>query len=149
MTSRDFRERPATQGTCQCGAVRYRIAAGPALETICGCRMCQRASGNFVSAFYQVAEAQVEWQGEPAIFASSDVAERGFCAACGTPLFFRETGSGWVEFLAATLRQGTAFEPTAHVRSDDTPGWALHLADIPTRAAEGATVTASNQAPEE
>ncbi|WP_375689442.1 GFA family protein [Pseudooceanicola sp. LIPI14-2-Ac024] len=146
----EFRDRDATAGMCQCGAVRYRIAAGPALETICGCRMCQRASGNFVSAFYMVADDQVVWEGTPpAIFASSDVAERGFCAACGTPLYFRETGSGWTEFLAATLRQGTPFDPKAHVRSADTPAWATHIGDIPVRDAEGAAVTRSHQAPEE
>lgn len=148
MTSSDFRDRDAARGMCQCGAVRYSIAAGPVLETDCGCRMCQRASGNFVSAFCQVAEDRVSWNGTPAIFRSSDVAERGFCAACGTPLFFRETGSGWIEFLAATLQEGTAFAPTAHVRSHGTPGWALHMGDIPTRDADGATVTATHQAPE-
>jgi len=144
----EWQEREATRGMCQCGAVRYRIAAGPSLETLCGCRMCQRASGNFLSAFYQVPDAAVTWETDPQIFRSSDVAERGFCAACGTPLFFREIGGGMTEFHAATLAEGTPFAPTAYVRSHEAPAWLEDIAAIPRRAAEGAGVAASHQAPE-
>ena len=148
--STDWRDRPEATGGCQCGTVRYLIAAGPVRETVCGCRMCQRASGNFTSAFYEVDATRVTWTtAPPTTWASSDVADRGFCARCGTPLFFRETASGTIELLAATLATGTPFDPAFHVRPEGTPGWAMHLADMPVRPAEGSAPSRSNQAPED
>jgi hypothetical protein len=77
-------------GGCQCGAVRYALHAKPTHGSICHCRMCQKASGNFFAAFSGVRMGDVTWtRGEPAIFKSSDLVERGFCRDCGTPLTFR------------------------------------------------------------
>lgn len=77
-------------GGCQCGAVRYALYAAPVRGNICHCRMCQRASGNYFAAFTGVKREDFAWtKGEPAVFKSSAIAERGFCRDCGTPLFFR------------------------------------------------------------
>ncbi len=71
-------------GGCQCGAVRFRVAElGRA--SICHCRMCQKAFGSFFGPF--VTAHDVVWtRGEPKRFRSSNLAERGFCGDCGTPL---------------------------------------------------------------
>jgi hypothetical protein len=84
-------ERPRVMtGGCQCGAVRYAVHAEPTHGSICHCRMCQKASGNFFAAFSGVAAGDITWtRGAPAIFKSSDLVERGFCRDCGTPLSFR------------------------------------------------------------
>lgn len=77
-------------GGCQCGAVRYALYAEPTRANICHCRMCQKAFGNFFSAFTGVPPRDFAWtRGEPGIFKSSDDVERGFCRDCGTPLSFR------------------------------------------------------------
>jgi hypothetical protein len=89
-------------GGCQCGAVRYRIDAAP-VGNICHCRMCQKASGGPFMAFGGVpTESFVVTRGALAIFQSSDIAERGICSACGTPLAYRVLGGQFVgEFLPA------------------------------------------------
>lgn len=75
-------------GGCQCGAVRFR-AAKVGHASICHCRMCQKAFGGFFAALASVDHADLEWtRGQLAIFASSDVVDRGFCDRCGTPLTF-------------------------------------------------------------
>ncbi|MBN8928518.1 MAG: GFA family protein, partial [Rhodospirillales bacterium] len=52
--------------------------------------MCQKAVGGPFFAWAGVPAADLVWtRGRPATFRSSSVAERGFCAACGTPLSFR------------------------------------------------------------
>jgi hypothetical protein len=80
-------------GGCQCGAVRYRTTALMDNSHICHCRMCQKAVGNFFAALVGAPNDALVWtRGAPAVFASSDLAERGFCAACGTPLFYRSIG---------------------------------------------------------
>lgn len=144
----EWRERPEARGMCQCGAVRYAIAPGPARETICSCRMCQRASGNAFAPLYEVATARVSWTGTPATWASSDIAERGFCATCGTPLFYRETAGDVTEFMAGTLSPAASFQPTAHTGTASLRPWILDIAAIHRRAADGARAVQSRQAPE-
>ncbi|KAB7771248.1 GFA family protein [Xanthomonas maliensis] len=75
-------------GGCQCGAVRFHVDG--ALEaSICHCRMCQKAFGNYFAPLVSVRAARFAWtRGAPAHFASSNLVRRGFCAACGTPLTY-------------------------------------------------------------
>jgi hypothetical protein len=81
---------PVHTGGCQCGAVRYALYGEPTHGSICHCRMCQKASGNYFAAFARVRLQDFAWtRGEPAVFKSSELVERGFCRDCGTPLFFR------------------------------------------------------------
>ena len=81
--------KPYYTGGCQCGAVRFRVEGKVGEGSVCHCRMCQKASGNFYAALASVREAKLTWtRGEPSRFASSNHVRRGFCAACGTPLTF-------------------------------------------------------------
>ena len=68
-------------GGCQCGAVRYRLEGEPTGANICHCRMCQKAGGAPFMAFGGVRMSEfVVTRGVISTFASSDIAERGFCA---------------------------------------------------------------------
>ena len=77
-------------GGCQCGAVRYAFYAPLENVHVCHCRMCQRATGGLFAALAGAQPDNFEWtRGTPAFFASSNLAQRGFCTRCGTPLTFR------------------------------------------------------------
>ena len=76
-------------GGCQCGKVRYRTQVDPSAAYLCHCRMCQRATGGVSIAFVGVKLADTQWEGEPDWYQSSPIAERPFCARCGTPLGFK------------------------------------------------------------
>jgi len=81
--------KPLYTGGCQCGAVRFRIEGALGDASVCHCRMCQKASGNFYAALVSVRDAKLEWtRGEPKRFQSSNYAFRGFCSDCGTPLTY-------------------------------------------------------------
>ena len=112
-------------GGCQCGAVRY--AARLALDEAywCHCRMCQRAVGNVAAAFVNVARADLEWTaGEPACFASSPIAVRGFCAACGTPLSFDYPDSDRIDLTVGSLDNPAQVAPRSHFGVESrVPGW--------------------------
>jgi hypothetical protein len=83
------REAVATGG-CQCGAVRYAFYAPLEKSHVCHCRMCQRATGGLFAALVGGSPANFAWtRGTPSFFASSNLAQRGFCAKCGTPLSFK------------------------------------------------------------
>jgi hypothetical protein len=52
--------------------------------------MCQKAAGNFFMALVGVPLVDFAWtRGKASVFKSSAKVERGFCAACGTPLSFQ------------------------------------------------------------
>jgi hypothetical protein len=81
--------RPVYSGGCQCGAVRFRVEGALGDASVCHCRMCQKASGNFYLPLVSVRGARLEWsRGKPSYFRSSNHVKRGFCSKCGTPLTF-------------------------------------------------------------
>jgi hypothetical protein len=76
-------------GGCQCGAIRFRAEALVDNPHICHCRMCQKATGNLFGALVGVQHEHMIWtRGTPSRFRSSEHVDRGFCANCGTPLFY-------------------------------------------------------------
>ena len=81
--------KPHYSGGCQCGAVRFRVEGALDKPSICHCRMCQKASGNFYLPLATVPEGGLTWtRGEPKRYRSSNHVLRGFCGDCGTPLTF-------------------------------------------------------------
>jgi hypothetical protein len=84
-------------GGCACGAIRYVCTAAPLLAFKCHCRDCQQASGTAFAAILRVpAAAFTVTKGEPRFHTvrgdSGDSVSRGFCGACGSPLFSRLSG---------------------------------------------------------
>jgi hypothetical protein len=76
-------------GGCQCGAVRFRVEGLLGDASVCHCRMCQKAFGNFYAPLVSVRDALLIWtRGAPKTFRSSNFVSRGFCAECGTPLTY-------------------------------------------------------------
>ncbi|WP_353642051.1 GFA family protein [Mesorhizobium sp. WSM2239] len=102
-------------GGCQCGAVRFRVT-GLGRASICHCRMCQKAFGGFFGPL--VTAKGLEWtRGEPRRFASSNVARRGFCAACGTPLTYEYEGG--IDVAIGALDDPNLAPPTVQLNPAD------------------------------
>lgn len=119
-------------GGCQCGAVRYALHAEPANPHICHCRMCQKAFGSFFAPLAGVPlEAFEVTRGTIATFRSSDEAERGFCAACGTPLTFRYRTSGRIAFSIGSLDQPERVKPAHQYGIEARLPWFGELAGLP------------------
>jgi hypothetical protein len=123
---------PPFAGGCQCGAVRYRLTAVPTGAAACHCRMCQKAGGAPFMAFAGVKlDNLVFTRGEPAKFQSSELAERGFCAACGTPLTYHMKGRNRVSVTIASLDEPALFPPHDQVGVESRLPWVAKLADLP------------------
>jgi len=116
-------------GGCQCGAVRYAVEGGFEEASLCHCRMCQRATGGPFAALAAATRARVRWtRGAPALFASSSVAERGFCRDCGTPLSFAYTASDHLNLTIGSLDAPNAARPSVHYGVEGRLLW-LELCD--------------------
>ncbi len=99
-------------GGCQCGAVRYRASAVTDTSHICHCRMCQKAVGNFFAALFGVPKHALTWtRGQPATFMSSEHVARGFCAQCGTPLFYEYMLGDDLALTTGSLDDPAQFRP--------------------------------------
>ncbi len=119
-------------GGCQCGAVRYRIDGPLGRASICHCRMCQKAFGNFGAPLVGVRHAHFTWtRGVPAVFRSSAPVARGFCRDCGTPLFMQEDGDPHIELAIATLDDPNAVRLVAQVGVESKLAWFDGMARLP------------------
>lgn len=104
--------KPIYTGGCQCGAVRYALYAEPTNPHVCHCRMCQKAFGNYFAPFAGVPPKDFAWvKGAPATFKSSEVAERGFCRDCGTPLSFRYVDKDRISVSLGSLDEPARVTP--------------------------------------
>ncbi len=80
---------PSHSGGCQCGAVRFHVEGALGDPSICHCRMCQKAFGNFFAPLVSTHGTRLTWtRGAPSYFNSSNFVKRGFCNKCGTPLTY-------------------------------------------------------------
>ena len=108
--------------------VRYRLDAPPTDANLCHCRMCQKAGGTPMLAFANLpADKFVLTTGKLGTFVSSAIAERGFCAACGTPLTYRGLGSARISVTTGSLDDPNAVPPQMQlgVESRACTGWTL------------------------
>jgi len=125
-------------GGCQCGAVRYRAAALRDDAHLCHCRMCQKAVGNAFAAFVGTLKADLAWtRGAPARFRSSDHVERGFCAACGTPLTYEVVDGPNMAITIGSLDDPEAVPPLTHDGIEGRLAWFARLANLPVRGVTG------------
>lgn len=102
----------AMAGGCQCGKVRYVADVATNEAYLCHCRMCQRATGGVSIAFVNLPRANVRWESEPQWYASSPIARRPFCAACGTPLGFQYLEGERMDLTVGSFDEPYGFVPT-------------------------------------
>jgi hypothetical protein len=79
-------------GGCACGAVRYEIAAEPLVMNDCQCHDCQHTSGTGHGSYLSFpSRNDVKLTGRAThwdmVADSGNVKTRGFCPACGSPVY--------------------------------------------------------------
>ena len=121
-------------GGCQCGAIRFAVSEVPAKISICHCRMCQKASGAPFASFADIEHKHFTWtRGKPAAFQSSSIAQRDFCADCGTPLSFRRIGGPKIEILTGNFDRPDQVIPTRQFGTESRLGWVVGIANLPSQ----------------
>ena len=103
------------EGGCNCGRVRYHAKVDPAEAYLCHCRMCQKATGGVSIAFVNLPKKDMQWTGsKPDYYASSPIARRPFCAACGTPLGFEFNEGDNMDLTVGSFDEPSDFMPKHH-----------------------------------
>ncbi len=107
-------------GSCLCGKVSWR--AGGALRPViyCHCKQCRKQSGHFVAATRSDdADLTVDGSENLTWYAASDTAKRGFCAACGSLLFWKLDGADKTSIMAGSIDDDTGLSAQAHIFCED------------------------------
>jgi hypothetical protein len=94
--------------------------------------MCQKAVAGPFAALAEVPWGDFAWtRGRPATFQSSSRAARDFCAACGTPLSYREVGGPIIELLTGAFDDPQRVVPTYETGTESQLAWVDHIASMP------------------
>jgi hypothetical protein len=119
-------------GGCQCGAVRYALDMAPENVHVCHCRMCQKAVGGPFAVICPVQKSAFRvTRGKMSHFWSSDVARRGFCSNCGTPLTFEYPDADDIGVLGGTLDHPEAVPPVVQYGIESRMPWYHGLDRLP------------------
>jgi hypothetical protein len=107
-------------GGCLCGAVRYEVRGKLRPVVICHCTQCRRMTGHVMAATAaRRADFCLVSSGELAWYASSPEARRGFCARCGSTLFWEGGGRDYLSIAAGTLDDASGLAVACHIFVDD------------------------------
>jgi hypothetical protein len=94
--------------------------------------MCQKAVGGPFAVLAEVPWDDFAWtRGQPGTFQSSSRAARDFCAACGTPLSYRQIGGSIIELTSGSFDDPTRIVPTYEVGTESQLDWVDRIAQMP------------------
>jgi len=115
-------------GSCLCGAVKLESTVTPVLTAHCHCIDCRKSSGSGHCTHMMVPEQAFSVSGDVAFFSraadSGNIVSRGFCPACGSPLYSTNAGMpGMVFPRASCLDDPEIAKPAIAVYASRAPSW--------------------------
>ncbi|MEQ1802452.1 MAG: GFA family protein [Gammaproteobacteria bacterium] len=115
------------EGSCLCGAVRFKIAGGIRNPVYCHCSQCRKAQGSAFAANGIVAVASFELikgARELTAFESSPGKTKYFCRTCGSPIMSRNVARPEdVRVRLGTIESEITERPMAHIFASSKAGW--------------------------
>ena len=102
------------KGGCYCGKIGFEVDGDIRPIIYCHCGQCRKMSGHYMAASAaQTTELTIA--GDVTWFQSSATAQRGFCATCGTHLFWRMDGEVHTSIEAGAFDEGTKLFAHKHI----------------------------------
>ncbi len=119
---------PSYSGGCNCGAIRYEIAAEPVMAGHCQCRDCQRASGAGHASHMAFPKAAVKLTGKATHWDkpadSGNIVTRAFCPISGSPVYSLDSGMAHLFLIrAVSLDDPGRFQPQMAVYTASGFAW--------------------------
>jgi hypothetical protein len=120
-------------GSCECGAVRYRVEDEFLYAMNCHCSRCRAATGSAFKAFAGIEREKLEViegadrllvHGEPSL---NDTR----CAACGSLLFSVVRDGAYVHVALGSLVDAPSIRPTRHIYVGSKAPWFEITDDLP------------------
>lgn len=104
------------KGSCLCGAVSFEVSGELHPPDACHCRQCRRQSGHFWAST-DVPRAALTIHGQERLtwYRSSEKVRRGFCATCGSALFWDPLGKERIGIAMGAFDQPTGTRLAIHI----------------------------------
>ncbi len=108
------------RGSCLCGAVKLEVTGNLPPPDACHCTQCRKHSGH-VFASTDVPRTAVTITGEDRVtwFRSSEKVRRGFCATCGSSLFWDPIYKDWIGVAMGAFDGATDTQLAIHIHVAD------------------------------
>lgn len=115
------------KGSCMCEKVAFTLSGKPRFVSECVCSSCRRAHGASVVGWVGVKHAQFQLDSGTehlSWYASSEDAQRAFCAQCGSRLLFRSSRwPGETHVALAAIKEPHDLVSTGFSFAGELPGW--------------------------
>ncbi|MFT3692440.1 MAG: GFA family protein [Kofleriaceae bacterium] len=102
------------RGSCACGAVTFDVDGDLNAPDACHCVQCRKQSGHFWVSV-AVSRADLVIHGDVRWWQSSERIRRGFCASCGSSLFWDPIGASRVGIALGAIDTPTGVHLEHHI----------------------------------
>jgi hypothetical protein len=102
------------KGSCLCGAIQYEVRGEVGQPANCHCLQCRKQSGHTWASSY-APEDCIEIEGPVTWYAASPTAKRGFCATCGSFLFWKDQSEIWMSFSMGSIDGPSGLRLRSHI----------------------------------
>ncbi len=120
-------------GSCECGAVRYRVDDEFVYAANCHCSRCRAATGSAFKPFAGIEREKLEvTQGTDSLFVHGEEALNDTrCATCGSLLFSVVREGAYVHVALGSLVDEPSIRPTEHIFVGSKAPWFDITDDLP------------------
>lgn len=121
------------EGSCHCGAFRFRTKRDPYWVGACYCVDCRKISGSPSTVFAGFKEGDVELlRGELTRYASSEKVTRSFCPQCSSPFAYTYNENPDAPFIpVGVFDDPTSFQLQKHIWVSQKLPWVIIHDDLP------------------
>lgn len=126
MTSR-------VKGSCLCEAVTFAVEGRIWGASLCHCGQCRKMSGHVWSSAVTLRDS-LSVEGDVTWYESSDTARRGFCAVCGSSLFWSHRDESSISFALGALDETAGLTLEKHIFVSDKGDYYEIGDDLPQHA---------------
>jgi hypothetical protein len=104
------------EGSCACGAVTFKIDGELPPPNACHCSICRKQSGHYFAST-EVKKNHLTIDGDENVrwYQSSPKVRRGFCANCGSSLFFDPPHRDWIAVAMGAFDGSTETKMNLHI----------------------------------
>ncbi len=110
-------------GKCLCGAVKVEVDLSNPEMAACHCSMCRNWSGAPMMAVDCGDSLKLSDENSVIRYQSSEWAQRGFCAKCGTHLFYLLLPANQYHVPVGLIQNSADFKFTHQIFVDEKPGF--------------------------
>ena len=107
-------------GSCLCGGVSFELRGGLDDVIACHCTQCRKQTGNYWASTH-TADADLHFirKSSLAWYRTSEMAQRGFCSACGSTLFWKSDGSDQTSVCVGSIDGKSGLKLAGHIYVND------------------------------